>query len=100
MSSVNTITRKKSKTSAAVKNRYATKTYDRIIVQVKKGEKERLKHHAQNIGLSLNGFINRAIDESLDDDYCRKLYNDYIADPDKDEPIDIHDVAKKLGITL
>lgn len=46
------------KTSAAVKNRYNAKAYDRITVIVKRGEKERLKAKAQELGKkSLNDYI-------------------------------------------
>ena len=57
-----------SKTSAAVKNRYAAKAYDRFSLMLKKGEKEQLQSHAQQMGESLNGFINRAIDNQLEQD--------------------------------
>lgn len=53
------------KTSAEVKNRYNAKTYDRIYLIVKKGEKDRLKAHAESKGESLNEFINRAISEQI-----------------------------------
>ena len=47
------------------KNKYNAKTYDRIALQVKKGEKDKIKAHADSQGESLNGFINRAIDETI-----------------------------------
>ena len=47
------------------KNKYNAKTYDRITLQVKKGEKDKIKAHADSQGESLNGFINRAIDETI-----------------------------------
>lgn len=53
------------KTSAKVKNRYNAKAYDRIYLNVKKGEKDRLKAHAEKHGESLNEFINRAISEQI-----------------------------------
>lgn len=53
------------KTSAKVKNRYNAKAYDRIAVVVKKGEKDRLKAHAEKHGESLNEFIKRAISEQI-----------------------------------
>ena len=56
------------KTSAAVKNRYAAKAYDRINLIVKKGEKDRLKAHAEQQGETLNGFINRAIESQIQTD--------------------------------
>lgn len=64
------------KTSAAAKNRYAAKAYDRISLMVKKGQKEYIQAHAQKHGESLNGFINRAIEETMtrdaDEDTRRK----------------------------
>lgn len=56
------------KTSAAVKNRYNAKAYDRIEVVVKKGKKDIIKAHAAAQGASVNDFINRAIDEKIDRD--------------------------------
>ena len=53
------------KTSTASKQRYNEKAYDRIALTVKKGEKDRLKAHAEQQGETLNGFINRAIDEAV-----------------------------------
>lgn len=53
------------KTSAAVKNRYNEKAYDRISLTVPKGEKEVVAAHASKNGESVNGFINRAIRETI-----------------------------------
>ncbi len=53
------------KTSAAVKNRYAAKTYDRINLIVKKGQKEIIQEHAEHQGESLNAFINHVIDDRI-----------------------------------
>ena len=50
------------KTSAAVKNRYARKAYDRILLQVKKGKKDQIQRRAELLGLSVNGYINSLID--------------------------------------
>ena len=57
------------KTSAAVKNRYNDKTYDRINLTVPKGDKEIIKAHAEkHDGGSVNGFIQRAIRETIERD--------------------------------
>ena len=56
------------KTSAAVKNRYNEKTYDRINLTVPKGDKERIEAHAAGRGESVNAFIRRAITETMDRD--------------------------------
>ena len=56
------------KTSTSSKQKYNEKAYDRIALTVKKGERENLKAHAEKQGESLNGFINRAIRETIDRD--------------------------------
>lgn len=45
--------------------RYNAKSYDRIELKVKKGQKDIIKAHAEGKGESLNGFVNRAIDEAM-----------------------------------
>ena len=41
---------------------------DRISVALPKGDKDRIKTHAQATGESVNGFINRAISETMERD--------------------------------
>lgn len=53
------------KTSAAVKNRYIAKAYDRINLMVPKGDKERIKAFAEANGETVNGFIKRVIAEAM-----------------------------------
>lgn len=53
------------KTSSKVKDRYNEKTYDRITLRVKKGEKETIEKHAQGKGQSLNGYINGLIKKDM-----------------------------------
>lgn len=53
------------KTQTQWSNEYNAKDYDRLAVQVKKGRREEIRSHAQARGESLNGFINRAIDETM-----------------------------------
>ncbi|MBS7398059.1 MAG: hypothetical protein KIG32_06535 [Ruminiclostridium sp.] len=62
------MSRVKTKTNAQIKNDYAKKAYDDIRLQVKKGEKEKIKSHAESRGESLNGFVNRAIRETIQRD--------------------------------
>ncbi len=38
---------------------------DRISIAVPKGEKEKIKAHAESMGESVNGFINRAIENQM-----------------------------------
>ena len=54
-----------SKAQQQAVKKYNSKAYEEIKVRVKKGEKEKIKSHAEQQGDSLNGFINRAIDETM-----------------------------------
>ena len=56
------------KAQTRASNKYAAKAYDRIALQVKKGEKDKIKAHAESRSESLNGFINRAISETIERD--------------------------------
>ncbi|MCM1329014.1 MAG: antitoxin [Ruminococcus sp.] len=56
------------KTSAAVKNRYAAKAYDRLQIIVKKGKKSELQTAAEQQGESLNGYIKKAVREQYKKD--------------------------------
>lgn len=56
------------KTSSVVKDRYNAKTYDEIKLRVFKGHKDELRMHAEQRGESLNGFINRAIENQIEQD--------------------------------
>lgn len=56
------------RTSSKVKDRYNAKVYDEIKIRVPKGKKEIIKTHADGRGESVNGFINRAIDETTERD--------------------------------
>lgn len=53
------------KTSAAVKNKWNEKAYDRIYVTVPKGHKDTIKEYAEKNGESVNSFINRIINEAI-----------------------------------
>lgn len=56
------------KTSSIVKDRYNAKAYDEIKVRVPKGNKDVIKAHAETHGESVNAFVNRAIDETMERD--------------------------------
>ena len=58
----------KTKTSSKVKDRYNAKAYDEIKVRVAKGRKEIIQAHAEARGESMNSFITRAIDETMERD--------------------------------
>lgn len=48
--------------------KYNAKSYDRINIAIPKGEKGKIKSHAEQRGESVNGFIKRAIDETMERD--------------------------------
>ena len=56
------------KASTKAQNKYINKKYDRINLTVEKGKKEIIKDHAESMGESVNGFINRAINETMERD--------------------------------
>lgn len=49
-------------------NEYISRAYDRINLTVPKGDKDKLQAHAQAQGESVNGFIKRAIQETMERD--------------------------------
>ena len=53
------------KTSSAVKNRYNAKAYDQIPFRVKKGQKEIIQKRAEQLGKSVNGYLNDLIEADL-----------------------------------
>ena len=52
--------------------KYKEKSYDRLEISVTKGQKEKLQEHARGRGESLNGFVNRAIAETMEREGCRE----------------------------
>jgi len=52
--------------------KYKEKSYDRLEISVPKGKKADLQTHAKSKGESLNGFVNRAIDETVERDKAQK----------------------------
>ena len=58
--------RKNSEARIKANNRYNEKAYDRINIAVPKGRKDLIKAHAEIHGESVNGFVNRAIDETME----------------------------------
>ena len=63
---MDTATQRKTRTSAAVKNRYNGKTYDRIEIVVKKGDKDIIKQKAASKGMSVSEYITGLIYTDLD----------------------------------
>ena len=58
----------KSEAQKKANAKYNMKAYDRLEIKVKKGRKAELKTHAAEQGESLNGFVNRAIEEAQERD--------------------------------
>ena len=48
--------------------RYEAKVYDKVLVRLPKGHKAEIQAHAEARGESVNGFIGRAIDETMERD--------------------------------
>ena len=55
-----------SKAQQKAVNKYMAANYDRINLTVDKGRKDIIKAHAESKGESVNGFINRAINEVME----------------------------------
>ena len=49
-------------------NKYMKDNYDRVNLTLPKGQRDRIKAHAESRGESVNAFINRAISETLERD--------------------------------
>ncbi len=56
------------RTSSASHNKYIAKAYDRVNLTMPKGKKEIVQAHAEARKESVNGFINRAILETMERD--------------------------------
>ena len=46
--------------------KYIKNNYDSVMIRMPKGKKEQIKTFAESKGESLNGFVNRAIDEAME----------------------------------
>ena len=57
-----------SKARIEANNRYNAKAYDRINIAIKKGSKAKIQAHGESKGESFNGFIKRAIKETISRD--------------------------------
>lgn len=57
-----------SKAQQKAVNKYMAANYDRINLTVPKGKREEIREHADGRGESVNGFINRAITETVERD--------------------------------
>ena len=53
-------------------SKYMKENYDVYQIRMKKGQKDVIKAHAESCGESVNGFINRAIDETMQRDNAKE----------------------------
>ena len=61
-----------SKKQQASVTKYVKDHYDRISVTVPQGKRDQIKAHAESQGESMNSFVNRAIDETMNRDQKKK----------------------------
>ena len=57
-----------SKAQQKAVHKYVKENYDRMEITVPKGQKEIIKAHAEARGESVNGFLNRAVSETMERD--------------------------------
>lgn len=57
-----------SKAQQRAVSKYMKENYDEIKVRMEKGQKDTIKAHAETRGESVNGFVNRAIAETMERD--------------------------------
>lgn len=60
--------KKTTKAQQKAVQKYVQKNYDRIVLTIPKGEKDKIKAHAESVGESVNGFVKRAINETMERD--------------------------------
>ena len=56
------------KASTRAQNKYIAKAYDRVNLMLPKGRKAEIQAHATTQNESLNGFVNRAVNEAMERD--------------------------------
>ena len=61
-----------SKAQQKAVSKYMKNNYDEIKVRVEKGRKAQIQAHAEVQGESVNGFVNRAIAETMERDQSHK----------------------------
>ena len=62
-----------SKAQQKAVNKYVKENYDRVNVNMPKGQKDAVKAHAEAQGESLNAFINRAVTETMERDKAQEV---------------------------
>ena len=62
------VTEKEKFNKTKYQNEYISKKYDSLRIVVPKGKKAKIKAYADSKGESINGFVNRAINETMNND--------------------------------
>lgn len=57
-----------SKAQKAATAKYEAKVYDKILLRLPRGKKDTIQAHAEAHSESVNGFINRAIENQIEQD--------------------------------
>lgn len=68
-----------SKTSSAVKNRYAQKAYDRLHIIIPKGMKDKVNEYAKDNNTTINTMVNELLRKEVgiaEADWTRQASND------------------------
>lgn len=62
------VKKKVSKAQIKANAKYEAKTYDKVLLRVKKGSREQITEIAKNNDESLNGYIKRAVKKQIKDE--------------------------------
>ena len=54
-----------SKAHIKASNKYNAKAYDKVSLMLPKGKRDIVREHAESKGLSLNGYINKLINDDM-----------------------------------
>ena len=57
-----------SKAQIKATSRYESKAYDKVLLRLEKGKRDKIKAHAEKKGMSLNAYIVSLIDEAMQRD--------------------------------
>lgn len=84
-----------SKAQQKAVNKYVKDNYDRVLVTMPKGQKEIIRAHAEGLGESVNGFLNRAAQETMERDKAASK-----ASSEATESIPLHTLEQRVRRTL
>lgn len=62
-----------SKAQQRAVQKYVKNNYDRVVLTLPKGDREKVKEHAKKQKESMNAFVIRAIDETMERDVEREV---------------------------